>query len=497
MERPLPNSYWVVPGQLLAGEHPAGRERRNEAARRERVELLLASGIGCFVDLTEEGECLAYEALLPATATYLRHAIRDRHVPRAGQMRRIQDDIRAALAAGRGVYVHCRAGIGRTGTAAGCFLVEQGHAGDAALRILNELWTGQCARAATWPAIPQTLDQADYIRHWLPARADADLDIPESELAPVRTLRDRFQGALQGLAIGDALAAATQFRRPGSFAPVGDMVGGGPYDLPRGAWSDDTAMALCLAESLAERDRFDAEDQRQRYLRWQADGHLSATGHCVGITAAMARALAAPPRPARGSKAASGEAATLDPEPLARIAPIVLHGFADPDAALAHAAESARFSCRSPLVQDCCRLLAAMLHAALSGEALARVLSPGAALFAAQPLHPEVAAIAARQWREGEPAPTGQGALAALGQARWCLALGANFRAGALRAINLGGDSDVVAAVHGQLAGACHGLAGIPRGWRQALALREPIADLADRLLQSALVQLGESAVSA
>jgi ADP-ribosyl-[dinitrogen reductase] hydrolase len=506
MERPLPNSYWVVPGQLLAGEHPAGRGRRNEPDRNERVGLLLAAGIDCFLDLTEEGECQPYHALLPATAAYLRHAIRDRHVPRAGQMRRIQDDIRAALAAGRSVYVHCRAGIGRTGTAAGCFLVEQGHAGDAALRILNELWTAQCARAATWPAIPQTLDQADYIRHWLPARAepvtaaDADPEFTESELAPVRTLRDRFQGALQGLAIGDALAAATQFRRPGSFAPVGDMIGGGPYDLPRGAWSDDAAMALCLAESLAELDRFDPEDQRQRYLRWQADGHLSATGHCVGITAAMARALAAPARPARGAKAAAGsgsEAATLDPEPLARIAPIVLHGFADPDAALAHAAESARFSCRSPLVQDCCRLLAAMLHAALSGEALARVLSPSAALFATQPLLPEVAAIAARQWREGDPAPTGQGALAALDQARWCLALGVNFRGGALRAINLGGDSDVVAAVHGQLAGACHGLAAIPRGWRQALALREPIADLADRLLQSALVQLGDSAVSA
>ena len=122
---------------------------------------------------------------------------------------------------------------------------------------------------------------------------------------------------------------------------------------------------------------------------------------------------------------------------------------------------------------------------------------PRAALFGAQPLHPDVAAIAARTWREGDPAPGGTGAPAVLAQARWCLALGSSFREGALRAVNLGGDSDVVGAVYGQLAGAHYGLAAIPRSWRQALALQEPIADLADRLLQSALVQLGEGAVSA
>lgn len=498
MERPLPNSYWVVPGQLLAGEHPTGRSRKQDEAKRERIELLLAAGLRCFVDLTEEGECQPYERLLPTTADYLRHPIRDCQVPRAGQMRQIQDDIRAALAAGRGVYLHCRAGIGRTGTTAGCFLVEQGLAGDEALRVLNELWTDQSARAATWPAIPQTMVQADYIRHWLPTRATlvSGQEFAESELAPVRGLRDRFQGALQGLAVGDALAAATQYRRPGSFAPVGDLVGGGPFDLPRGAWSDDTAMALCLAESLAERDRFDAADQLARYLRWQGDGHLSATGHCLGITAATARALAAAGRPVRGSAAPPAETA-LDPEPLSRVAPVVLHGFADPGAALMRAADAARFSSRSPQVHDACRLLAAMLHAALSSEPLARVLAPDPKLFADQPLHPEVAAIAARRPSPGDPAPVGSGALAVLAQARWSFALGANFRDGTLRAINLGGDSDVIGAVCGALAGAYYGLAAIPRNWRQALALQEAISDLADQLLQSALVQLGEGAVGA
>ena len=95
---------------------------------------LVAAGINCFVDLTEEGECVAYAPMLPPSATYLRRPIRDQQVPRrAAQMRRIQDEIASALAAGHKVYVHCRAGIGRTGTVAGCFLVEQGRDGEQAL----------------------------------------------------------------------------------------------------------------------------------------------------------------------------------------------------------------------------------------------------------------------------------------------------------------------------------------------------------------------------
>ena len=243
MDRPLANSYWLVPGRLLAGEHPAGRIELPGGAGRARVLALVAAGFTCFIDLTEEGECLAYQHMLPPSVTYLRRSIRDRRCPqRIAQMRRIQDEIASALAAGRNVYFHCRAGIGRTGTVAGCFLVEQGRDGERALIELNALWTEQCARAASWPTIPQTLAQANYIREWTPrpslsARARraavlapareepgaedlATLEFSDNELAPVRGLRERFQGAMQGLAVGDALAAATQFRRPGSFAAV-------------------------------------------------------------------------------------------------------------------------------------------------------------------------------------------------------------------------------------------------------------------------------------
>ena len=524
MDRPLPNSYWVKPGRLLAGEYPAGRERQLTDAGRARVRDLLSAGISCFVDLTEEGECAPYHSLLPVTVTYLRRSIRDQRVPRrATQMRRILDEIGGVLAAGGNVYVHCRAGIGRTGMVAGCFLVEQGHDGETALRELNLLWTQQCARAPTWPMIPQTLEQMEYVREWKPAlarphrkapktaapaadapaanapeadapEAAASPDISDADLAPVRGLRERFQGALVGLATGDALAAATQFRRAGSFAPVGDLLGGGPFDLPRGAWSDDTAMALCLAESLAEREDFDPADQLVRYGRWQRDGHLSATGLCLGVTAAMARALAAAPwRPP--PLARSQLLAQRDPEPLSRVAPVVLHAYPSAEQAIALAAETARASCHAPIVLDACRLLAAMLHGALAGETRARILNPPAALFGARALHADVAEIAAHTYgADWTPPPADGGVLAVLDLARWCLASTANYRDGGLRAVNLGGDSDVIAAVYGQLAGAHFGVSLIPAPWRQALARADLISELGDRLLRNALVRVGEQA---
>lgn len=509
MDRPLPNSYWVVPGRLLAGEYPAGRDKQLGDTGRARVRDLLAVGISCFVDLTEEGECPPYQLLLPPTVTYLRRSIRDQRVPRRPtQMRRILDEISGVLTAGGNIYLHCRAGIGRTGTVAGCFLVEQGNAGEHALRELNVLWTQQCARAPLWPMIPQTPEQVEYIRQWAPrparrrrvaAKAAAmapAADISDAELAPVRSLRERFQGAMLGLAVGDALAAATQYRRAGSFPPVGDMLGGGPFDLPRGAWSDDTAMALCLAESLAEREKFDAADQLARYGRWQREGHLSATGQCLGVTAATARALAAAPwRPP--PLARTQLLAQRDPEPLSRVAPVVLHAYPDLEQAIALAAEAARSTCHAPRVLDACRLLAAMLHAALAGEPRARVLAPPAAVFGAHALHAEVAAIAVQDYGAGyAPPPADGGVVAALGLARWCLAGTASFRDGALRAANLGGDSDVIAAVYGQLAGAHYGVAAIPAAWRQVLARAALIGELGDRLLRNALVRLGEQATA-
>src|ERR1700722_15921182 len=146
MKQPLPNTYWVLAGRVLAGEHPYGD---NETDTRERLDRLRAAGIDYFIDLTEEEERPDYRRLLPRRSQYLRCAIRDTEVPGdVAQMQELQTRIRTALTLGRRIYVHCRAGIGRTGTVVGCYLAEGGLDGETALKQLNQLWR-QSARAET------------------------------------------------------------------------------------------------------------------------------------------------------------------------------------------------------------------------------------------------------------------------------------------------------------------------------------------------------------
>jgi hypothetical protein len=175
LDRPFPNSYWVIPHRLLAGEHPFGEGVAEASARLEQLRKV---GIDCYVDLTEQGELPEYRQLLPPRAEYLRSAIADTRVPNnVSQTQELLATIRAALSRERGIYVHCRAGIGRTGLVIGCFLAEEERNGKSAIKRLNRLWR-QSARSESWPTVPQTGEQADYIRHWPKLRKlGAKLDV--------------------------------------------------------------------------------------------------------------------------------------------------------------------------------------------------------------------------------------------------------------------------------------------------------------------------------
>jgi hypothetical protein len=124
------------------------------------------AGIDYFVDLTEEGELPPYRHLLPFRVKYLRCPIPDHGVPsNSAPIKRLLSDIRTGLAAKRCIYVHCRAGIGRTNLVVGCYLADQEGDGKAALDHLNSLWR-RSARAAIWPKVPETSEQADYVQRW-------------------------------------------------------------------------------------------------------------------------------------------------------------------------------------------------------------------------------------------------------------------------------------------------------------------------------------------
>lgn len=530
--QPWPNSYWVLAGRMLAGEYPAVADA---AATRERLERLLALGIDCIVDLTAADELPAYDDLLPPEVTHHRLSIRDHGIPASPEhMADILEVIESALRSGRRVYVHCRAGIGRTGTVVGCLLVEHGSSGEEALETLNRAWQG-CARAESWPSVPETSAQVEYVRAWQPrvmlgpvstrgtplttpaiavgssglrgspgvvspaqaAQAQAPAPAaglgfaPASVRAPLApaALRSRFLGALLGLSVADALSAASQHREPGTFPPISDLVGGGPFDLPPGAWTDDTAMALCLAESLVACGGFDARDQVERYVRWQQEGHLSATGQCVGITAATARALAVA-QWRRQIFSGSHEPRQLDPEPLSRVAPVVMFSFSSVDEAVRLAGDAARITCQAPVVVESCRVFAAMLHAALCGAPKEEVLFPmrGLSELEAAGYRPRVRSLLKGRYRRKRPGQVhaGETIIEALEAALWAFDRTDSFQDGALLAANLGGNADVVGAAYGQLAGAFHGAAAIPAAWRGRIARVEVIEALAEQLFTCA-----------
>lgn len=301
-------------------------------------------------------------------------------------------------------------------------------------------------------------------------------------------LNDRYRGAMLGLATGDAVGTTLEFKSPGSFAPIADMVGGGPFGLQPGQWTDDTSMALCLAASLVERGGFDAHDQISRYVRWMRDGYMSSTGSCFDIGITVRGALqrftdTGDPFSGSDDPRAAGNGSIM------RLAPVVLAFAHDPATAIARAAESSRTTHATAAAVDGCRYMAGLLIGALRGDPkdtlLAPRYSPLGDGWAAQPLDPAIDAVAAGSfWHKQVPEIRGSGyVVASLEAALWAFAHSDSFRDGCLMAVNLGDDADTTGAVYGQIAGAYYGAAGIPTAWRERLAQGDLITSLADDLL--------------
>ncbi|MEN9527803.1 MAG: hypothetical protein RLY56_1754 [Pseudomonadota bacterium] len=269
--------------------------------------------------------------------------------------------------------------------------------------------------------------------------------------------RDRIRGALLGLALGESLSIPTQLRRPGSFAPVRDLLGGGAFDLPRGAWADETALTLCVATSLLDRSGFDAADQLEQFRRWQQRGDNSATGECLGISASVSRALV------------DGAPDIHLPDgcdALTRLAPLVVWHLADEGDALAQdVTASVRLTSHQDSTLQQARAFAMMLKSALHGASHVSLCEQ----------------VAASHW-----APTETGRLLGIATQAFCST--SNWTDAVLESINQGGDSDVLGALCGQLAGAHYGASALPTAWLDSLAERELITRRADELLAAVLV---------
>lgn len=274
--------------------------------------------------------------------------------------------------------------------------------------------------------------------------------------------RERFRGALLGLAIGDAVGAAVEFQPRGSFPPVTDMTGGGPFRLKPGQWTDDTSMALCLAESLLACHGTNLNDQAARYLRWYRQGHWSSTGHCFDIGNATRAALErfeATGDPLSGStdpySAGNGS--------IMRLAPAVLFYASDRDRAIEAAIASSRTTHQAQTCLDACAQLAEILFHLLHGK------KPN---------------LTHRNRDQVE----GSGfVVESLEAAIWAFNTTESFAEAILAATNLGDDADTTSAITGQMAGAWYGAPGIPQQWRDLCHRAEEITDLADRLYEVAI----------
>ena len=303
---------------------------------------------------------------------------------------------------------------------------------------------------------------------------------------------DRYRGCLLGLATGDALGTTLEFRPPCSFEPISDILGG-PFDLKPGQWTDDTSMALCLAESLIECQGFDPVDQLRRYVRWWRTGYLSVTGACfdIGITTSTAlRKFEKTGEAYCGSTclSAGGNGSIM------RLAPVPMFFSRNPQEAIERCAESSRTTHGAQEPVDACRHLGALIVGALAGvekhELLSTHYSPVAGYWQKHPLTMEIAEIASGSFKRREP-PEIEGSgycVRTLEAALWAFHKTNTFRDGALLVVNLGDDADTTGAVYGQLAGAYYGASGIPEEWLDKLAMRDVIGRMAERLYERSKV---------
>lgn len=293
---------------------------------------------------------------------------------------------------------------------------------------------------------------------------------------------DRFQGALLGLACGDAVGTTVEFQPRGSFVPLTDMVGGGPFSLRAGQWTDDTSMALCLAESLVTKGDCDPADQMARYANWYQWGYWSSTGHCFDIGMATREALQ------RFLLTGNPLAGSTDPHSagngsIMRLAPVALRFCGDEQYLQDRAALSSQTTHGAAECLDACRLLAVAIVRALQGRSKHEVL----ALADLRLASPQLQQIAQGHYlAKSREDISGSGyVVRSLEAALWCFARHDCFEDAVLEAANLGDDADTTAAITGQIAGAFWGEQGIPSHWLQRLHLADDIRALAVQLWQA------------
>jgi ADP-ribosyl-[dinitrogen reductase] hydrolase len=364
--------------------------------------------------------------------------------------------LRALLANGANILVHCRGGLGRAGMIAARLLVEMGVDADAAIKQVR----------AKRPGAIETPAQEQWVKKGKLAQLATAIS--------TEAIRNRAAGALVGLAVGDAVGTTLEFKPKPSRPILTDMVGGGPFELKPGQWTDDTAMALALADWLANEPDFDPAGLTSRFVRWYENGEYSCTGTCFDIGNATRAALDRfidSGGPLAGSKnpRSAGNGALM------RLSPVAIR-FWNERERLAEIAEVQTLTTHG--ADECVDASVKFAHL-LADVISGKPLSDG--------LRGNFISGGDSKWRgvhRNEIRGTGY-VVNCLNAALWAVSRTTNFRSAILLAANLGDDADTTAAVAGQLAGALYGLSGIPSEWLERLAWRSKIEAIADQLFRA------------
>lgn len=281
---------------------------------------------------------------------------------------------------------------------------------------------------------------------------------------------DKCKGSLLGLAVGDALGTTLEFRTPGTFSPLTDLIGGGIFGLEAGKWTDDTSMALCLGDSLIEKEEFDAFDQLNKYVKWHSEGYNSSTGNCFDIGNTTRQALylyesSGQPYCGDTDRNSAGNGSIM------RLAPIPIFYHNKPNDLLKYAALSSKTTHSAPQCLDACKYMATLIAGAINGMSKEELLSEKFIdlNFSSSEtgLDSTIQEIADGSFKIKQPPKIyGSGyVVKTLEAALWAFYNTADFESGALKVVNLGDDADTTGAVYGQIAGAYYGLSGIPEKW--------------------------------
>lgn len=257
-------------------------------------------------------------------------------------------------------------------------------------------------------------------------------------------------------------------------------------------WTDDTSMALCLAESLIKTEKFDPADQLTRYLHWYQDGHLSVNGECFDIGNTTLEALmtfqeTGEPYPGPDHEFSAGNGSLM------RLSPVPLFFMNDPLKVIEMSVMSSRTTHNHPVAVDACSYYGGLIHGALLGkskdELLSSRYSPIPGYWEENSLAPEINEVACGSFKVKEPPEIrGRGfVVKSLEAALWAFYKSETFKEGCLLAVNLGEDADTTGAIYGQLAGAYYGKSGIPEKWIKRLKKLELIESLIERLLESSI----------